>query len=553
MPGQRRDLFKLAEGITNRRAVGYARFSSEMQRDGWTIQAQTGALTEHCAGKGFPLVTITKDEAKSGKNMQRAGLDAALDIIRSGEANVLMVCKLDRATRDAFDAFGLERELRNHGAALYCIEQNIDTSDQQAFLQFGIHALMAQHFRMNLSGETAKGKRARAASGLANGDVPYGYRRPTHNDLPGFEGDADALLVALRHHPFIVVPERAAVVRHAFDLYATGQHSDADVAVALNEAGERMVSKLHPQGCPFTKDTITAMLRDPLYCGRISYAGVKTHGKMELKLRRCHGRAEYAKGLHDAIIETELFERVQAIRSRKHRAGKTAARCTRVYLASNLVHCTVCHQPLRANAIGYRDTSRERGITCEAHRRSIPLTCVDEALAAVVTAIRLPEDWQADALTVASGAAMGARTKDKRNTLHRKLERLKELVKEGIIEPDEYRFDKAKIDAELATLEHEDTQGVAVTERAAALVRDLPAVWASATEEERRALVATVVEAVWCDLDKKRVAGIQYKDVLYPLRGVLPPLVAWNGTDEIRTRDLLRDRQACWATTPRLQ
>ncbi len=34
----------------------------------------------------------------------------------------------------------------------------------------------------------------------------------------------------------------------------------------------------------------------------------------------------------------------------------------------------------------------------------------------------------------------------------------------------------------------------------------------------------------------------------HPVRGL-----ARCGTDEIRTRDLLRDRQACWATTPRLQ
>jgi predicted site-specific integrase-resolvase len=34
MATARRDLFALADGITNRRAVGYARYSSEMQKDG---------------------------------------------------------------------------------------------------------------------------------------------------------------------------------------------------------------------------------------------------------------------------------------------------------------------------------------------------------------------------------------------------------------------------------------------------------------------------------------------------------------------------------------
>ena len=48
----RRDLFVMADGITNRRAVGYARSSSEMQKDGWTIQAQTKTIIDHLEGEG---------------------------------------------------------------------------------------------------------------------------------------------------------------------------------------------------------------------------------------------------------------------------------------------------------------------------------------------------------------------------------------------------------------------------------------------------------------------------------------------------------------------
>jgi hypothetical protein len=33
------------------------------------------------------------------------------------------------------------------------------------------------------------------------------------------------------------------------------------------------------------------LLTDPFYCGRVNYAGRKMHGKLDLKLRRRHGRA----------------------------------------------------------------------------------------------------------------------------------------------------------------------------------------------------------------------------------------------------------------------
>ena len=39
---------------------------------------------------------------------------------------------------------GLDRELKEYGAALYCIEENIDTADPNAMFMFQMHAIMAQ-------------------------------------------------------------------------------------------------------------------------------------------------------------------------------------------------------------------------------------------------------------------------------------------------------------------------------------------------------------------------------------------------------------------------
>ena len=70
--------------------------------------------------------------------------------------------------------------------------------------------------------------------------------------------------------PYIQVPERAEAVKLAFALYATGSSSDAGIARDLNQRGHRMVSKRHPEGYPFTKDTLTALLQNPFYYGLVS-------------------------------------------------------------------------------------------------------------------------------------------------------------------------------------------------------------------------------------------------------------------------------------------
>lgn len=552
MTTQRRDLFALADGITNRRAIGYARYSSLMQKDGWTIQAQSATLTDHFETRGIPLVTITKDEAKSGKTLVRDGLDEALGYIRRGEANILAVAKLDRATRDAFDAFGLERELRQRGAALYCIEENIDTSDPQAFLQFGVHALMAQHYRRNLAGETAKGKRARVAAGLPNGDPPYGYRRATAADLPDAvaRGDAEALATALRRHPYIVVPAQAAAIHLAFTLYAGGASSDATIAADLNRRGYVMVSKKQPAGGPFKKDTVTAMLADPLYAGRVSYAGLKTHGKLDLKLQRRHGRAEYQEGKHEAIIDARLFDEVQALRASRRRCGparRPSPKTGRVFIAARLARCSVCGERLRGNngraKTIYRDCSAERGIACAAEHRRIDADLVHASIAAFVAAIRLPDDWRERAQDAATRDDAAAHRQDRRAALERKRARLKDLVKEGILTAEEYRADVAAIDTDLAALGHEAAVGD--MEEIAARLANLGVLWRDATDEERAEIAAGLIDAVWVDLDGRRVLGIQPAIEFGMHSAALPTMWAYSGTDGIRTRGLLRDRQAC--------
>ncbi len=56
----------------------------------------------------------------------------------------------------------------------------------------------------------------------------------------------------------------------------------------------------------------------------------------------------------------------------------------------------------------------------------------------------------------------------------------------------------------------------------------------------------------WCRREDLNPQPTDYKSVALPVE--LHRHIKLNGgTDGIRTRDLLRDRQACWASTPRFQ
>ncbi len=536
---RRRPSFGLTQDRPHR-AVLYGRYSSSMQSDGWSLDAQLGDLRRYCQAHEWEIVAEFADEALSGKTDQRPEFQKALDTIRTGRATIMVVHKLDRFSRSMDDTFRLVNEFEQCGAGLVCTQQGIDTTNPiSGKIVLAVLAALAEAYLDNLSEETAKGKRARVEAGLYNGDLSYGYVNPDAGT------DASGAGINNATTP-IVVPERAVLVRQAYEWYATGQYSDQRVAQALNDAGCLMVSKHQPQGGPFKKDTITALLQNRFYIGDV---------------RQPDG--SYKPGRHEPVIDADLFARAQAARRAKHHRGHASSpmRHAHTYVAAGIIYCASCGQPMRAQGAanrkpGYSDPSKARGIRCATRHKSIPEPDVEQALHAAVSGLRLPDDWRTVAIANlnATDDDEAARIHARRAALEGKLDRLKGLVKEGIIEPNEYRADKAAIDAELGALPTPQRADIDL-DRAAALIDDMQSLWSAASREERREIAHALFEGVWVNLDTRRDFQVQLKNTLACLESVLPNRTECTsgGTDEIRTRDLLRDRQACWATTPRLQ
>jgi len=498
----RRPSFGLSQEAP-RRAVLYARFSSEMQRDGWSADAQLADLRRFCQAHDWQVVGEFLDEAKSAKTDQRPEFQRALGTIRRGEASIMVVHKLDRFSRSMEDTFRLTNEFDRLGAGLVCTQQGIDTTNPiSGKVVIAVLAALAEAYLDNLSEETAKGKRARVEAGLSNGDLSYGYANPDEGTAQSGAGVTNTSIP-------VIVPERAAVVRLAFEWYATGQQSHARIAQALNAAGHRMISKLHPEGYPFTKDTVTALLDNRFYLGEVRYGDAWLPGK------------------HEPIISQRLFDAVQAVHARKAgmgRRGSTSGQ-TRLYVAQGLVRCACCHQTLRANApngttLTYRDASPERGITCTATRRTIDGTVVDQALTALVGALTLPADWRSITLAALNGAHDETRRiADRRQALDRQLEQAQRFLLDGFITEAQFLEKRGAVEAERATLTPPPT--MVDLDRAALLLRDVHALWDAASAEERRDLVRALFESVWVDLDGKRVVAVQMKEALLPLRSAL--------------------------------
>src|SRR5579871_930657 len=86
------------------KVVGLTRVSTEEQaREGVSLAAQRSKIEAYCKLYDLELVELIEDAGQSAKSLKRPGLQKALAMLRKGEAQGLVICKLDRLSRNVAD------------------------------------------------------------------------------------------------------------------------------------------------------------------------------------------------------------------------------------------------------------------------------------------------------------------------------------------------------------------------------------------------------------------------------------------------------------------
>jgi DNA invertase Pin-like site-specific DNA recombinase len=122
--------------------LGYARVSTGDQ----DVAGQTLRLTQAGAIKVF-------SDVRSGRTMERPGLDALLAYAREGDT--LAVVRLDRLGRSLGELLTTVTVLKKRGIALVSLEEKIDTNSAAGELIFHVFGAIA-HFERRLIAERTK-------------------------------------------------------------------------------------------------------------------------------------------------------------------------------------------------------------------------------------------------------------------------------------------------------------------------------------------------------------------------------------------------------------
>jgi len=161
------------------RAVAYVRVSSSRQADeGVSIEAQRDKLRAYADLYDLDLVSVEQDDI-TGETMRRPGLQRALDLLRSGAVDALVVVKLDRLTRNLRDLLDLVEEFFRDGRpwTLLSVGDQIDTRTASGRLVVNMLGVVGQWERETISERTRAALAWKKSNGeKCGGPVPYGKR-----------------------------------------------------------------------------------------------------------------------------------------------------------------------------------------------------------------------------------------------------------------------------------------------------------------------------------------------------------------------------------------
>lgn len=157
--------------------IGYQRVSSEEQgASGAGLDAQTAAIQAECAHRGWQLLRIEED-VYTGRTTDRPGLARALLACELGEAEGIVVSKLDRLTRSVVDLASLVERAQERNFNLVAIDFGLDLHSANGQLVANVLVSVGQWQTEVISERTRSALAVRKAQGVRLGG------RPVDDDL----------------------------------------------------------------------------------------------------------------------------------------------------------------------------------------------------------------------------------------------------------------------------------------------------------------------------------------------------------------------------------
>lgn len=211
-------------------AVLYLRVSSTGQvntahdPEGYSIPSQREACQRHAKSLGAKVIGEYVEPGRSATTTNRPALQQMLAEIGETQPDFVIFYDLSRAARDEYDALWLLREITALGSKLESTQERVDDSESGMLLYTIMSGVNA--FRSRNDGKKIRaGVQKKFESGGTTGPARLGYLNVREQ-----VDSHDVAAIGLD-------PDRWMLIRMAFDLIMTGQHTVSSVTDILRDSG----------------------------------------------------------------------------------------------------------------------------------------------------------------------------------------------------------------------------------------------------------------------------------------------------------------------------
>ena len=314
------------------RAVGFIRVSTEDQAraEKISLSIQKEAIVHRVEQQGFKLIAIYEDHW-SGDDPDSPGLLRLYEDGKKGLFDVIVVHKIDRATRFTFMDYRIVELVQRYGIKLDSVMEGNNQLIQ------AIHSAMAGAEKESILTRTRTGRDALAKQGiLPGGRHPFGYRRG-EDRRPEMD------------------PVTGPLVQEILRLCANEGLTGKLTAAELDDK----VAQISPEGVGLSVTHIYKISRNPLYWEGTMYYGQRSRDlKDGKKVQILRPKSECIPIPFPPLVSKDLWDRAQVQKGEAmEQSPRSLKQC---YPLQKLAVCDHCDQPFRVKSDSYRER-RENG------------------------------------------------------------------------------------------------------------------------------------------------------------------------------------------------
>ncbi len=430
----------------------YCRVSTDIQMEGYSIDAQKDFLKSYCKMHEIDNYEFYIDGGYSGSNINRPDMQRLIEDVEDHKIDIVVVFKLDRLSRSQKDTLYLIEEVFNpNDCGFVSIKENFDTNTPFGKAMVGILSVFAQLERETILERTRIGRKKRAEEGLwyGTGNLPFAY---DYDEKKG-----------------ILVPnkEKVEIVNKMVELYLQG--------MPMTQVGA--LFGLQDQ-------TVRSIFTSPVGLGKIPY------------------KDEIFEGQHEPIMTQETYDKLQQKMKERAVTYKHAN-----YLLAGKIVCGKCGAKYRYQKAGtssirlycYSQQTSKKNLIKDANcdnRRYYDYEIEDYVIKDLIS-MSLDESKFRHNMNMNDINVSQARI-DRIAQIDKQVINLLDYISEGIaVEETKEKIrklqeEKEKIQKELSDEKAKERK----SENLKVVISDLNTAWKTMTFEEQRNIVLEVIDKV---------------------------------------------------------